>query len=198
MKRLRSVRHHFLRGFRAVKALWLRRRETSALYARQDGGSVSVSRGGATLRPGTSGGAVVEYRVGDAGERGVPLLVRHVGSSGSDDPTWQVVQFFATAGRASRAMRALVLPPPSFRFSWRAAVVSAVVVAISLSAVPQLSPQLRESIEAGGVARQLSPVSPAVARPLVMPQPNIQAPPLAAPDDQGMSIDLEEFMACAE
>lgn len=171
---------HVLAAFAA------RRNARMRLLARPDGGSVALSRLSATVRPGTSGGVTVDYRVGAVEAAGVPLLMR------SGDGAWAVVAHFSTEGRAAKALCDLVLPPPSFRFSWRAAAASAAVVAAVLILTPAPSPPVVSSASAGGAAaRQLN-----LAVPPSMPAPSITAPPLAQPGDEPLEVSLEEFMSC--
>lgn len=173
-------------------AYWRKRQNAKVrLLARPDGGSVTLTRLAATLRPGTAGGVSVEYRVGEPTAEGIPLLMR------SSEEEWRDVAIFQTEGRAAKALCDLVLPPPSFSFNWRAVAATAVVVAAALILTPAPSPPETSSSQASSAsARQLSLIAPAVASDVAMPRPSIHAPPLAQPGDEGIELTLEEFMAC--
>lgn len=172
---------------RAIAGLRKHRDSRVRVLARADGGSIAISRIGATLRPGTAGGVSVEYRVGVAEAAGIPLLTRSAG-----EEAWSVVAHFPTEGRAAKALCDLVLPPPSFRLNWRAAAATAAVVAAVVLLTPAPSPPVLSSAHAGGApARQLN-----LSAPLEMPTPAIQAPPLANPSDEGLVVDMEELLSC--
>lgn len=177
---------------RVFASIRVRRDARVRIMGRPDGGSIAVSRLAATLRPGTTGGVTVAYRVGVPLPEGtVPLLTR------VDDGPWAVVDHFRTEGTAAKALMDLVLPPPSFSFNWRSVAATAAVVAIALVLLPTPSPR-QESGALAAAGRQLSPLQAAVLGPVAMPDPHIQAPQLAQPGDAPLEMELGDLLSCDE